>query len=649
MKFFEDDLPLGLWTVKWIDRFHFLSGSAHLDAALEKLPVESISALKSLNQKQIAEMLGTRPVGKEPIAPEPPPVICRRFLAGSLPLLHVGNVFQSTPDGTIAAGSLQGATRTVRISSHITIDDLRVASTIAAPEEWTVNKPFKVLNRFEYRLSGIAGIEESRCLLFRHGTTEYVLPKIVIFRAFYGWSSRLINALCNGPWPDSAKKLISVISYNSGLVTGIDTESGDWKIVLQPGFSENDAPRLALLWFDEYARKQTEALYSNALRESRALGGPFRGSWFASANIPHPLGPEPFTMNVSGFILRSLRVSGTVGGLERFLITGITGSSWPQPNRVTWWELHNSNAQGDEQYPAGEGAEYRAGKPPIEGDPNASAVVGEEADASTSVNLFQSVAFEYLNPPKLERQHKHKSVTGLISRPSWSEGAAYKVSTGNVTYADVAPARADVQSSARSGSMQFEMLSSALTELEKSKKISSFEPIMPPSGSNITVVRNGLPCWSLLKELDRQKGVIPKFGWEVIHQRDANVAKSKRYPRYARCILILSIRMVDRRLILIEIEPRTNDDTSCMVVFESDRPLSEIIVQPALDSIRAHKGVFEKSELQSVFDSLTANKVSSFRHTYVYKQEKGNENRQSKPSGIRSDLLERAFRRVLSL
>ncbi|MFH0134024.1 hypothetical protein ACGLHS_27710 [Variovorax sp. VaC1] len=468
MQLFADDpLPPGLWLVKWIDRF--------------QLGHDSESPLALLNDDNVKELLGTRPrspYASDPApAQEPPMFVGRVIQAAYLPLLYVGDVIE----GAGRVSRLPRKSRTVTLTGSTTIADQRIGAEIDAPPDWTVPTPFRVLNRFEYQLiGGIAGVQESRCLVFRHKKTEYILPKIVIFRAFYGLSSKMINALCSDAWIRSAKELISFNNYESGIFTGVDAATGTWNIVLQPGVPLHLAAPLALLWFDPHGRMQADSLYTDSLIQNNGKRGSEGRSWFASANIPHRSEPNPFKMIFQGFELRARKPS-QPQEFERFLVTAITGSSWSLPDQVIMRESHTSNAIGEVQHPAEGNRPYRPGKPPVEGDPEALATSTSDPDADESINVFSLDSFAFLNEPKIDKQKKESSQKFGKPAPQTPSGAASLVSAGSPTYAGVAPAPADALERMRARSQQFEYLVHALEKLQGQGAIQGFPHVSSPA------------------------------------------------------------------------------------------------------------------------------------------------------------------------
>lgn len=635
-----DELPPGLWLVKRIDRFHFQhhdSESASLDVALQKLPFEPIEFFNVFRKRPWAEILGRPPRSRDGTEAEPPVFINRTLLAGFVALIQVGDIYQ----GTRRVAKAPTQPRIVGLTDQTTLIDGRFGDLTDAPPGWSA-PTFQILNQFEFSLKGIAGAANSRCIAFMHARTEYILPKIVIFQAFYACHSKLVNALCNGPWAKSAKEVISFARYESGITTEIDPQTQSWKIVLQTGLDQTMANAIALLWFDPYARMQTNALYTDSLDQNRNRSGPLGRSWLAGANIPHRLSADPFVMHVQGFSLRPFRPTTREEFHERFLITAITGSSWPLKNQLIEWDIHNSGSTGNEQRPSEGDKTYFGGKPTVEGDPDAIGFSGADPSTKHAINEFSTRPFEYIGAPPPTRQQKTSSESFLPSGALQPEDPSSIVSAGNPNHMEGMPAPAAVLTPIKDSSQQFSFLIEALTTLQAKGDIRSYETISPDADSSYSVDRNGLLCWSLLRRADREKGGIPQTGWEVIKddsQKSVSDKKSRKPARYARCVLILLINIGDRKLMLFEIEPKPKINASayCMVALEPTEAPTPWLVGSVLNAIRDNKGTFQNHTLQAAFAPLTSGPVSSRKHSYKYMKSPDGESQTT--IGLRSDLL----------
>ncbi|MDR6521638.1 hypothetical protein J2789_004325 [Variovorax paradoxus] len=652
MQLFEDELPPGLWLIKWIDRFQFghNAEAAKVGVSLQKLPTDKVDQLDELSEDDIKVLLGTAPrwastsaAGQE----QQQAFVGRLLLAAYLPQLQVGDVIEATR----CVGRLRFKERTVELDFNTVQDARSIGDEREKPADWTVNAPYRVLNGFEYRIAGgIAEVFKSRCVIFRHGDTEYILPRMVIFKAFYGMDSRIISALCSGDWPTQVQKLLSFRTYVSGIFTDKDPTTGPWHIVLQPHVDERLAAPLALLWCDAQGRKHATSLHTDSLAQNQQRRGSEGRHWFASAQIPHRLGPAPFKMTVQGYELRPRNLSRPEKP-KRFMVSAIVASSWSLPDQVILVERHSSNAVGEEKLPVNEDRSYGSGRPPVEGDPDALATSIEDPDANESLNIFQGRGFGFLNEPKVEVQKKTISQQFAKGQQLMPGGASSLVSGGAPTHATVAPAPAEIRQLVRQSALQFEFLIRALEALRAAGRIDFFEPI-EPAQADLALPSNGLRCWSLLKQRDRQKGRVPKKGWEVVKEdappRWEAQSGGKRAPRHARAVLILRVQIRNRRLVLFEIEPRPKGSGFLLFAFEEHTPIDRFNVELVLGHIRDREGIIPEADLSLVFSPITLAQVARIRHYYQYASvDPAHPKRPTPAIGLNTESLWTALRGVL--
>ncbi len=656
MQLFNDDpLPAGLWLIKWIDRFQFGhdAEAAKVGVALQKLPVDSVDQLADLKGDDIQALLGTKP-GRQSApdsgqAQQQAMFTGRLLLAAYLPELQIGDVIESTQ----RVGRLPFKVRKVQLDTRIILEALCIGETLEKPADWTVSAPFRVLNSFEYRIAGgIEDVLKSRCVIFRHDNTEYILPRMTIFKAFYGLNSKIISALLSNPWPTAVQELLSFRDYKSGIFTDSEPTTGPWHVVLQPGVDRQLAAPLALLWCDAQGRKHATALHTDSRAQNQQRRGSDGRHWFASAEIPHRLGPDPFKMTFQGYELRA-RNPWRSQGPKRFMVSAIAASSWSLPDQIIFVEHHKSNAEGEEKLPADDDRPYRRGRPAVEGDPDAVATSTEDPDAKESVSIFLSGAFEFLNKPKVEDQKKALSQQFAKSTQMTSGNASLLVSGGAPTHAAVAPAPAEMRQLIRQSALQFEFLIRALEALQAAGRIDKFESIEPVQ-ADLAVLRNDVLCWSLLERKDRQKRRVPKAGWEVVKEVSPLPAEASAQrwlvPRHARCVLILRIQVNGRRLVLFEIEPRPKGSGFFMFAFQEQNPIDRFNVELVLSHIRGHEGSIPDHELSSVFWPITSAQVFKLRHSYQYaSMDPAYPNQPTPAIGLNEESLWKALRDVLDV
>jgi hypothetical protein len=282
----------------------------------------------------------------------------------------------------------------------------------------------------------------------------------------------------------------------------------------------------------------------------------------------------------------------------------------------------------------------------VVGDPGAVASSSSDPGADEPTNVFEAGTFEYLNAPLPTLQQKLSSVKLTQSAATSAQGASALVSAGDPSHASVVPAPADLQARMRARSQQFEFLVRALEELVATGVVQSFKPIPSASDNRLGVMRSGMPCWSLLKRRDRDRGRVPKRGWEVVDDGDLNSEAAKEGTRssfkHGRVVLLLSVRIDDVDLALLEIEPRPTASAFRMIAFVQSQPLAPVLVIPALETIREHEGVFQDSDLDSAFSSMTANPVVALKHSYTFDAS----DQLKVPTGLRASILGRALQGI---
>lgn len=638
MQFFKE-LPPGLWLIKWIDRFYLGRGEAEspfVHVALQRLLFDDLPLVTRLSQDDTAYLLGKRP---GPALQDPTVFRTERVLAGYLPLLRVGDIAR---DGSIV-GRLPCVRDTITLNNSAEVKSLSVSDKLPQPESWSAGV-YRLLNRFDYHLDGIPDIYKAGCLVVRKNKIDFIIPKMVIFQTFYGFHTRMVNALCGGPWGLTAKKVISFDDYESGISTGIDDGTGAWRIVLETGIRSDLAPAIALLWFDPFARAATDALYTDALSQNSGVSSGDNRSWFTNANIPHQIDSRPFRMDVMGFPLRPFIPSAPDDAPKKFLVHSIVRSSWSLPDQLILWELANSNAKGAEQTQTTERKPF-GGKRPVEADPNAVATSDEDPNAGSAVNLAYGGTFEFIEKPKASKQAKTTSKSYPESSTVTTEDPDTVISSGNPVHGEGRPSKGEAEQRVRKPSKLFLHLVAALEALVRQGMVESFEAVAPPGDAGLLIVRNGIPCWSLLHLRDRMYNKTPKTGWEVIH--DSHIVNGVDVPkRYARCLLIMRVILQSRSMILMEIEPRPGESSFCIYAFEQDQELVSWYVEQVISDIRAQMGRLSDSSLAKVFELLTVNPVRALKHAYEYP--KGVPKEEAEPIGIRANLLGAAIERALA-
>lgn len=173
-----------------------------------------MALVRELDQGALAELLGEPPANPS-LPPEPPqPFIRLQMLAGHLGLLQAGDIVEAGRQ----TSRLPTQRALIGISTANPPKDIRFddrGRELERPPQWTAEFPYHALNKFEYlmatELDALQAnpnlrISKARCLVIEHAQVEHILPKMVIFQAYYCLNSPFINALCNKPWKTPHQK-----------------------------------------------------------------------------------------------------------------------------------------------------------------------------------------------------------------------------------------------------------------------------------------------------------------------------------------------------------------------------------------------------------------------------------------------------------
>lgn len=259
-----EEFPEGsdLWLIKWIDEFrlpHLGTRSTSVSVILQKLPFSDPGMLSAVKPRDIGKFLGKRHSDERPVLLFPLP----RVMVGTLPLLHIGAVFQNKvrvgqlPTVMKWIGYLPGESEGIEVS---------VGQDVKPPPGWTPGLAHKILNAYEY--FGLLPMPDSRCVVIvrREGLHKnvFVIPRTTIFKAFYAPHTEMAKAFCNGPWSESHEDVICLIDLESGLRTQAVNNNRQWNIILQTLVPKDFAEILAVFYFDPYPQACAESLYGTS-------------------------------------------------------------------------------------------------------------------------------------------------------------------------------------------------------------------------------------------------------------------------------------------------------------------------------------------------------------------------------------------------
>lgn len=584
-----------------------LMNSARIHVILQKLAQPDLPAIDRLDPKEVSMLIGRRPGQPEQEAPtwaEP-----RQVLAGMMPLLRIGDIVR----GTRIEGALRQQELTLTLTREAEVIKDKIFAERNPPKGW--KGPYRMLNRVEYEVGTRREVRGSRCVKIKTGNIEYIFPCFVLMKTFYGFHTKLANAICNGPWNRRHDEVISTIKYDSGIGTYLDQENGAWNIVVQQGLTRDHAVRLAALYFDSYARGCANEIYSSSMVQTRDIRGDGGRYWFADAKIPYRWTETPLTMRVKALPLRALRSS--AADCQRYLVTSIDATSWPFPDQEIYSEIANSSALSPDPEPEKAQAPFRKYKAaPVRADQDAQLNHHSDAYKNAADNLVDADDFSFLNAPKHLPQLKssHKRYEG--TRPPPSEGPSLTLSAGNTAPGEGKPAPLVAESRDRRLAPQLQLLWNALEVLRASGAIEAFNAYGPPDLSNVKQMRGGIPCWSFVNESQLRAisaGRRPK-GWAFIF--DTPAFEGGHRQAMPRCLLVVHIKLNRQELVLFEVEPRSTESAYRFYIVKPTLAFDWQAIRTAMEALRAASGRLDASARLAAFRALTNHPSSACNHAY---------------------------------
>lgn len=598
--------------VKWIDQFrlpHLSTKTASVLVLLQKIPIDQQHRLRWLEREDIQSQLGKPYRFKDE-------VVFRddlRVHVGALPLINIGDVFLNTQrigylprtKLSVTIPDIEGSQRTVRLEENQN-----------KPLGWGENIPHKILNGFEF-IGTLSRFPKSQCVVFEHNDTTIVIPKTVIFTRFFVPHRALANAFTNGPWSLQQENIVHIHETESGLRTGISPE-GHWKIVLRDKVPSAYAPLVALLYFDPFARKCAEAIYSEALRARGRQDGP----WHCSADIPFRNASSPYRFQFSGYYLTEFRAKQPGATRRKFLVTQISGSSYPSyaPDTILH-ERGNSN----EEAPDAEDIQTVNEPPPYSAKPktrkpNENTGVDSTVDANpnyTSTEL-PGDEFSWFGAPHLKKMEKKISKRRVgPSKPIDSTPPTDDVSVGNDGYnqGNIPPGVSYIR--VREPDKRFEHILRAFQTLKDNETIQEYRLFSPQSPLQ-GVYRGANLCWNFLDEESRFSGNWPTRGWSILKKQEpVNDLPQKSIPRSA---LVVGVKVGPITGYWIEIECRPKEKNGYLSPF-----LYNLMKDPdeavdfAIDLIAYQSGRNLREAFKSKFGPF--GKHRCYRHAFQSKDD----------------------------
>lgn len=584
-EFPEDD---ALWFIKWIDEFrlpHMGTRSASVGVVLQKLPFTDPAKLWSIPPDSLLQVLGQR--NRDPqveVLPSNP-----RVMPGTLPLLHVGAVFQNK----VKVGELPTQRQRIALrQGELDGKEVTLGERLPTPPNWDDNFPYRLLNKFEYSIPN-SRMSESRCLvIWRRHVGTYIIPRMAIFKTFYAAHSELAKAFCNGPWQERLHDVICLSDFQSGLKTE-RTSTGQWNVILQTLVPDSFAPILALLYFDEHARACAESIYSRSLQDR---SGRQHSPWYAGAQFPFR--PGPLQLDVRGFQLRGWKYKdddGTSAENRKFLVTEIVGSSWPDYIPDIGHERANSGI------PSSNPTVVRAPRPyPTSGDqegstPNTQVDGEHDAQAISTSTHMSTTEFHWINSPRTAKIRKQSSQQYEDDgRPSRPAASGDEVSTGENTHQHDGRPKGVAEVLVRVPEKRFENIVDVFVTLKSVGFLSSFT-VFGCSIPGKLIRRGDFECWSFIDELSRIQGLRPRRGWRLAEYDAHNAAKC-----FYRSALVVQLVIGADTHYWIEIECRKKSERGFRSpVLSNVTGSATEVISAAMEIIVEEKGVSAEPALNA--------------------------------------------------
>lgn len=298
------------WFILHMDGFakpHKGTDSTAVECQLAPIPA-NMAAPEKLSRPEIAELFGMRE-GE---------TFTTTIFVGAVSVYSIGDVFHRTKYvGSLPAlqlrtgNALEEGESSALYTSHHETGRLREVHAHSEIGRDSNRFPIKVLSKRQLDLDPRYRAK-SEFLVVRNTSNpdptkhvEFVIPRMAIYRAFYGFTSKVADIFSMGPWNTFASEAVYSEDF-AGNKTGADEETGAWNLVLELGMSKDDATLIALLYFDEYGRIQANRLANPMQRAAERVDlDPSQDPrWYTNARLPLHPGRGPYRGVVSGYALR---------------------------------------------------------------------------------------------------------------------------------------------------------------------------------------------------------------------------------------------------------------------------------------------------------------------------------------------------------
>lgn len=587
-----------LWLIKLIDGFQLprlRTRSPSVYVLLQRLPEKDPRALHRMTAEKVEECFARK--GETDDWQKVP------ILAGYLPYLAIGMVFRKKE----YVGQLPARLHNISLrDTDETCKQVSFQDLVTPPPGWNSDYPYRTINPSEYSGLRPNGFYQSQCVVHQTEETQFIIPRSVIFRSFYGLTARMVNAFCKGPWESTSHELVYFGAMESGLETKENKEKGSWDIILQPKVKIEYAPILAILLFDPFARQCADAIYARALQER---GSNIVGVWHSSAQIPFDTSVAGLTLQVKGYKLKH----GWSTSPRKILVTGIVAFSFEAAFPRIRWEKFNSGAQGQEVHPVEEPTPYQKDTYTSPAPDDTIAVSDEDIDANAGAFSIFAEDINWINPPIMEKLPKVRSKQYQKEKHGHqATDTGDQLSAGTPTYQQSGLTEAQIETLVRDPGKRFEHILDAFDDLKRDGHIDSYT-VFGPSERSLLATRGGLPCWNFLDESSRKSGVWPRRGWRLVEFPNPEIPKSLGLPR---CALVLRVKMGNIVGYWVEIELRSHSTEGFRSPFIITEEEPHEAIAHFVDLIAVNSGINLEKKLADEARKLTNTRAPCYKHHY---------------------------------
>ncbi|ODS22327.1 hypothetical protein AB835_14795 [Candidatus Endobugula sertula] len=561
--------PKGKWWIRWIDHISQDEGQSstpRIEVALEPYTLDGIHS-REKDKALIKNQTERRYIS---------------IMVSSIPGLHIGAIFN---DGIYVDNLF---TLEQHFSATLENEGQPIAATSLKnfkPDWWNDRYPYCLINKGEYPLGKFS---KSYCLEFTSGAETVILPCYELLRAFYAPSSVIALPLFSEPWTTESAINHIVQSDRTGVLA-----NGEYQVVLRKNIKDDYRYRAAHLTLNPYGKACAEQIYSHYTNSKD--GHQIKVSW--PFNTP--------TISFKGNITILQREPST-----KWLVTRITGITWPQPYPKVHFDRTNSGNIGEQQTSTNKPKPYlNVPKPNHQSLDDIPAIsAGEDPESSTAPNHLATPGLLWTQLPdseKIEKLHSFKYEGDAVANVSTDNNTS--ISTGKPSREQINSSKADMQQEKRRPvSNRFKEAIWMLKQLQEKKAIQSWQVFEPDKKRHY---RGDYPVWPfprLYKNIDTNEKVA--INWSYLDRSDMT----------ARCAFIASIQLHNgRTLYFIEIECRVNEGgfRSCLLYATNDNPITINVIKVILLRIAVNRGVFSsiKPFIEDNFPELN---IIDFKHTY---------------------------------